>query len=159
MTIIKVPLVPLHTHTHTHTDIFTLTHCLCSFTLSHSHRLCTSGFMVCEQHSPFFFFFFMRGLDKQYLEPIDRYAVHYPICWNTFLSLPVTLARTWQNWTVDQTHRVNKTKEFKNKNMWKCYLKKDILRTDFCHFFILFCMVYSYLCDTLRCIDRVSTKC
>lgn len=34
---------------------------------THSHRLCTSGFMVCEQHR-----FFMRGLDKQHLEPIDR---------------------------------------------------------------------------------------
>lgn len=71
---------------------YTRTHCLCSFTHTHSYRLWTSGFMVCEQHS---FPFFMRGLDKQYLEPIDRSAVHYPIFWNTFLSLPVTLARTW----------------------------------------------------------------
>lgn len=34
---------------HTHTQ----TRALFSFTRSHSHRLCTSGFMVCEQHSFF----------------------------------------------------------------------------------------------------------
>lgn len=31
--------------------------------------------------------FFMQGLGKQYLEPIDRYAIYYPICWNASLTV------------------------------------------------------------------------
>lgn len=100
--------------------------------------------------------FFMRGLDKQYLEPIDRYAVHYPICWNTFLSLPVTLARTWQNWTVDQT----KQSSLHTKICGNVILKKRHTgdRPLSFLFLFLFCMIYSYLCETLCCIDGASTK-
>lgn len=85
-------------HTHAHT--------VSSRLLSHIATDCGPVDLWCVNSTVFF----MRGLDKQYLEPIDRYAVHYPICCNTFLSLPVSLARTWQNWTEDYTHRVNKTK-------------------------------------------------
>lgn len=61
----------------------------------------TSGFMVCEQQ--FFLCYKRQGLGKQYLEPTHRYAVHYPICWNVFLCLPVTLARTLLSSPANQT--------------------------------------------------------
>lgn len=62
--IITIPLVLIHTFTQA----------------NRCNRVWTSGFMVREQQ------FFMWGLDKQYLEPIDRYAVYYPIFWNTSLA-------------------------------------------------------------------------
>lgn len=57
--------------------------------------------MVCEQQ--FLLCYKRQGLGKQFLEPTHRYAVHYPICWNVFLCLPVTLARTLLSSPVDQT--------------------------------------------------------
>lgn len=44
------------------------------------NELWTTGFMMCEQQ-----LFFVGGLGKQYLEPIYRYAIYYPICWNASL--------------------------------------------------------------------------
>lgn len=77
------------THKHTHARLYERahTHIHFSFRLAHSHRLWASGFMECEQQ-----FFFMCGLGKQYLEPADRYAIYYPVCWNTSHPpcLPVT---------------------------------------------------------------------
>lgn len=87
VTIIEVPLVLSHTHTCTLIRACAHTHTHLSFRLAHSHRLWASGFMECEQQ-----FFFMCGLGKQYLEPADRYAIYYPVCWNTSHPpcLPVT---------------------------------------------------------------------
>lgn len=52
----KSPRGPFRrTHKHMHTESALV------YSIAHSHSLWTSGFMVCEQHS-FFFFFFMRGL-------------------------------------------------------------------------------------------------
>lgn len=52
--------------------------------------------------------FFMQGLGKQYLEPIDRYAIYYPICWNASpMVCQEPLAGIWQIWTAQQTHMVN----------------------------------------------------
>lgn len=123
---IKVPLVLLHacTHTYTHRDCV---HCPFSFTDAQSHRLWTSGFMVCEQHSPPPSFKKKRGLGKQCLKPTDHFAVHYPICWNTIAALPVTLARTWQNGPVDQLLVVSLTKEFRQ------YIFEPILFSLYCH--------------------------
>lgn len=77
------------THKHTHARLYERVHTRIhlSFRLAQSHRLWASGFMECEQQ-----FFFMCGLGKQYLEPADRYAIYYPVCWNTSHPpcLPVT---------------------------------------------------------------------
>lgn len=103
VTIIEVPLVLLHTGTRacTHTYI----QAYLSFSLAHSRRLWASGFMECEQQ-----FFFMGGLGKQYLEPIDRYAIYYPVCWNTShpLCLPVMLERSKTGQRTRYTWQQNK---------------------------------------------------
>lgn len=102
VSLINVPLVPLHSHTQTGTYTQSL------LVYSRTWPLQTSGFMVCEQHA--FSPFFMRGLDKQYVDPIDRYAVRYPLCWDTFLAK--------QNSGGDI--HVQQNKGVYKLNMWKC---------------------------------------
>lgn len=75
-----------HTQTYTHT----LALCL-SLSLTHIATDCGPVDLWCVNST----IFFMRGLDKQYSEPINCYAEHYPIRCNTFLPFPVTQAVIW----------------------------------------------------------------
>lgn len=78
------------------------------------------------------------------MEPTDRFAVHYPICWNTIAALPVTLARTWQNGPVDQLRVVSLTKEFRQ------YIFEPILFSLYCHLLNSFNGISYHYYDDVR---------
>lgn len=107
-----------HTHTHTH-------NCLLWFTLAHSHRLWTSGFMVCEQQ--FFFFFFNAGLRQ------TVFGANWSLCCilSHFLEhiyLPATLAGRWKKSGPEPRN----TKEVDTQRYRKCEEEES-----FCFFDVL----------------------